>query len=173
MNYQLLFSSHHFVGYYSTFSIFFSISPPFTGYDTQIIHPSSLFVVSLFFKSFRILNCHAFDSAEMKIGQMKKVPLGLWREKLSKLQGILCESGIYFFLHHFVSCFWELQKEQQISQTYQAFLRGSETRQEILHANISKTKFSFVISFSLSLSCLLRVYLRQTIVWQLCCSKYK
>ena len=82
----------------------------------------------------------------MKIGQMKKVPLGLWREKLSKLQGILCESGIYFFLHHFVSCFWELQKEQQISQTYQAFLRGSETRQEILHANISKTKFSFVIS---------------------------
>ena len=109
-----------------------------------------VYSLSAYFSSFRILNCHAFDSAEMKIGQMKKVPLGLW-EKLSKLQGILCESGIYFFLHHFE--LFQLQKEQQISQTYQAFLRkGSETRQEILHANISKTKFSFVISFSLLVS---------------------
>ena len=62
---------------------------------------------------------------------------------------IVRERILFFSVHHFKV--EQLQKEQQISQTYQAFLRGSETRQEILHANISKTKFSFVISFSSSL----------------------
>ena len=100
-------------------------------------------LLSAYFSSFRILNCHAFDSAEMKIGQMKKVPLGLW--EVEQITGHIVRERILFFsVHHFKV--EQLQKEQQISQTYQAFLRGSETRQEILHANISKTKFSFVIS---------------------------
>ena len=83
----------------------------------------------------------------MKIGQMKKVPLGLWRERSWANYRAYCARVEYTFF--FFIILWavsELQKEQQISQTYQAFLRGSETRQEILHANISKTKFSFVIS---------------------------
>ena len=104
-------------------------------------------LLSAYFSSFRILNCHAFDSAEMKIGQMKKVPLGLWRERSWANYRAYCARVEYTFF--FFIILWavsELQKEQQISQTYQAFLRGSETRQEILHANISKTKFSFVIS---------------------------
>ena len=154
MNYQLLFSGHHLWDPSIVLFPFFFNFPPFTGYDTQIIHPSSLFVVSLFFKSFRILNCHAFDSAEMKIGQMKKVPLGLWRERTWANYRAYCARVVEYTFFFFFIILWavsELQKEQQISQTYQAFLRGSETRQEILHANISKTKFSFVISFSLSL----------------------
>ena len=105
--------------------------------------------MSVYFSGFRILNCHAFDSAEMKIGQMKKVPLGLW--EVEQITGHIVRESINFFtLQIFFLSFslWALQhqknqpqKEQQISQTYQAFLRGSETCQEILHANISKPNF--------------------------------
>ena len=169
MNYQLLFSSHHLWDTIVLFPFFFNF-PPFTGYDTQIIHPSSLFVVSLFFKSFRILNCHAFDSAEMKIGQMKKVPLGLWREKLSKLQGILCESGIYFFSSSFCELFLRAPKRATNKSDLSSFSEGVRNTSR----NSARKHFKNQIFFCyivLSLSCLLRVYLRQTIVWQLCCSK--
>ena len=164
MNSLLLYVVAPSVGYF--FHFFFNF-PPFTGYDTQIIHPSSLFVVSLFFKSFRILNCHAFDSAEMKIGQMKKVPLGLW--EVEQITGHIVRERILFFsVHHFKS--WAAPKRATNKSDLSSFSEGVRNTSR----NSARKHFKNQIFFCyivLSLSCLLRVYLRQTIVWQLCCSK--
>ena len=110
-------------------------------------------LLSAYFSSFRILNCHAFDSAEMKIGQMKKVPLGLW--EVEQITGHIVRERILFFsVHHFKS--WAAPKRATNKSDLSSFSEGvRNTSRNSARKHFKNQIFFCYIVLSLSLCSLL------------------
>ena len=124
---------------------------------TLILTPFSLetshrkLEMSVYFSGFRILNCHAFDSAEMKIGQMKKVPLGLW--EVEQITGHIVRESINFFTLQifFLPLSTTAPKESAPKRAtnksdLSSFSEGVRNMSRNSARKHFKTKFSFVIS---------------------------